>query len=44
MPAPALNAAVSAACRKEDCAASAMIETDQKPKNQRFQRIAMAAI
>ena len=41
MPAPALNAAVSAATSRLLCAASLTICTDQKLKNQRFHRIAM---
>jgi hypothetical protein len=43
MPAPALNAAVRAALKKDSPPdAWEIIETDQKPKNQRFQSIAMA--
>ena len=41
MPAPALNAAVSAAASRLLCAASLTICTDQKLKNHRFHRIAM---
>ena len=41
MPAPALKVAISAASRNEESAAPATIATDQKPKNQRFHRIAM---
>ena len=41
MPAPALNAAVSAAASRLLWAASLTICTDQKLKNHRFHRIAM---
>ena len=41
MPAPALNAAVSAATSRLLCAVSRTICTDQKLKNHRFHRIAM---
>jgi len=45
MPTSTKKTAVSAACKNVDpAAASEMIDTDQKPKNHRFQRIAMAAI
>ena len=43
MPAPALNAAISADLPNEECAASATIETDQKLKNHRFHSTAMNA-
>src|SRR3954454_3133036 len=43
MPAPALNAAISAERPNEEWAASPTIETDQNEKNQRFQRTAMKA-
>src|SRR3954452_743718 len=43
MPAPALNAAISAERPNEECAASATIETDQNEKNHRFHSTAMNA-
>ena len=44
MPATPKNVAVSADSQKPPLAASATIETDQKLKNHRFQRIAMPAM
>jgi len=45
MPAPALKAAVSAANKKVACGAAwETMDTDQKLKNHRFQRIAIAAM
>ena len=43
MPAPALKAAMSAERPKDECAASATIETDQNEKNHRFHSTAMNA-
>src|SRR3954462_10872206 len=43
MPAPALNAAISAERPNDECAASATIDTDQKLKNHRFHSTAMNA-
>ena len=43
MPAPALNAAMSAERPNDECAASATIETDQNEKNHRFHSTAMNA-
>jgi hypothetical protein len=43
MPAPALNAAISAERPNDECAASATIDTDQNEKNHRFHSTAMNA-